>query len=345
MIFRRRTEKTVLKAEAVPLGRRGFLALGCACCAIAAAPAMAAAEAPPAVQRHLALARQAAGDDLGAYLRLGNTALTPPAASQTSLAGLINQPVPPPGQAFDNLYFVGARWVSAWVIRTSEGLILVDALNNDEEAERVIDAGMRRLGLDPADIKYVVVTHGHGDHYGGIGHIRRVAAPRVAASDADWTMMATKLEFDAPEWGRPPARDMTVADGERIVLGDTSLDILVTPGHTMGTLSLLFPVRDKGREHRALLWGGTGFNFGRQPNRMQRIESYVRSTDRVRDIARQQNVDVFISNHAGYDEAIAKLAAKPMAASNPFIIGTDTTVRALTVMHECARATMEAWRA
>ncbi|MFH5927120.1 MBL fold metallo-hydrolase [Roseomonas xinghualingensis] len=345
MFFRRTGEKAVLKAEVVHPGRRRFLALGCACCAAAALPAIPASAAPAGVQRHLDLARQAASSDLGTYLRLGNTALTPPAAPQINLAPLINQPVPPPGQAFDNLYFVGARWVSAWVIRTSAGLILIDALNNNEEAERVIDAGMRRLGLDPSEIKIVVVTHGHGDHYGGIGHIKRVASPKVIMSDADWTMMATKLEFDAPEWGRPPQRDVSVADGERIVLGDTSIEVLETPGHTLGTLSLLFTVRQGRQEHRALLWGGTAFNFGAQPDRLRRLRGYIDATARVRDIARQQKVDVFISNHAGYDEAIGKLATKQSANTNPFVIGTETTMRALTVMNECAQATMEAWKA
>ncbi|MBI0534317.1 MBL fold metallo-hydrolase [Roseomonas sp. KE2513] len=345
MSFWRRTERTTLRAEAVEPGRRRFLALGCACCAALALPALpAGAAVPPAVQRHLDLAKEAAGNDLGAYLRLGNTALTPPAAPQVNLGPLINQPVPPPGQAFDNLFYVGARWVSAWIIRTSDGLILIDALNNDDEAERVIGGGMRRLGLDPAQIRYLVITHGHGDHYGGAGWVKRVASPKIVASETDWTMMATKLEFDAPEWGRPPQRDVAVNDGDRITLGDTAVEVLVTPGHTRGTISLLFTVRQGGQEHRALLWGGTAFNFGAQPDRMERLQGYIDATARLRDIARQRNVDVFISNHAGYDEAITKLAAMPSAGRNPFVIGADTTARALTVMHECARATMEAWK-
>ncbi|TPG51921.1 MBL fold metallo-hydrolase [Roseomonas nepalensis] len=346
MAFWRRTGTATLRAEAVEPGRRRFLALGCACCAAAALPAIpAGAEVPPAVQRHLDLAWEAAGADLGPYLRLGNTALVPPAAPKVDLGPLINQPVPPPGQAFDNLFYVGARWVSAWILRTSEGLILIDALNNDDEAESVIGGGMRRLGLDPAQIRYLIVTHGHGDHYGGAGWVKRVAAPKVVASETDWRMMATRLEFDAPEWGRPPERDVAVKDGDRITLGDTTVELLETPGHTMGTLSLVFPVRGGGQEHRALLWGGTAFNFGAQPDRIRRLQGYIDATDRLRGMARARDLDVFVSNHAGYDEAIAKLAAMPAAGRNPFVIGADTTARALTVMHECARATMEAWTA
>lgn len=254
---------------------------------------------------------------------------------------------PPPGKAFDNLYFVGSKWVSAWAITTSEGIILVDAMDNDDEAERIIDAGMRTLGLDPAHIKMVVVTHGHGDHYGGVNYLKRRYSPSIHFGEADWTMMATQLEFDRPDWGRPPqrdpARDLALKDGDVLRLGDTRIDVLLTPGHTMGTVSLLFNARQGSKVHRTLLWGGTAFNFGKQPDRMVRLQAYIDATARVRDIARTQNVEVFISNHNGYDQAVEKLA-EMKNGSNPFVIGSTTTQRALTVMNECAQATWAAWQ-
>ena len=82
----------------------------------------------------------------------------------------------------------------------------------------------------------------------------------------------------------------------------------MTPGHTLGTVSLLFNTHQGSKVHRTLLWGGTAFNFGRQPNRMERLQAYIDATARVRDVARTQNVDVFISNHSGYDQAVEKLA-------------------------------------
>src|SRR3712207_5880475 len=92
---------------------------------------------------------------------------------------------------------------------------------------------------------------------------------RVVMSGADWHMTETGLEFDVPQWGRPPRRDVVVEDGDAIRLGDTAVEVLLTPGHTPGTISLLFDVRDGQRTHRALLWGGTAFNFGRRPERMR----------------------------------------------------------------------------
>src|SRR6202789_3747084 len=67
---------------------------------------------------------------------------------------------PDPGKAFDNLYFVGSRWVSAWALVTDAGIILIDTMDNDQEAEQLIEGGMRTLGLDPADIRIILDTHG-----------------------------------------------------------------------------------------------------------------------------------------------------------------------------------------
>lgn len=341
--FMRRARQE-LRAEAVSPSRRQLLGLGCACCLSLALPVSRAAAQLPGVQRHLAAAREAAGEDLKPYLRLAEV-VEPPARPGPSPSELMALPAPPPGRAFDNLHFVGSKWVSTWAVSTSDGLILIDAMDNDEEAERIVEGGLRRLGLDPRQAKLVVVTHGHGDHYGGCGYLTSKYGTRVVMSDADWTMTETRLEFDRPDWGRPPKRDLSVADGGQVRLGDTALDVIITPGHTMGTITLLMDLKDGTRTHRAMLWGGTSFNFGRQPNRIERLQAYIDATARAKEIARRQNIDVFISNHNGFDEAVEKLERKRPGAPNPFVLGTDAVQRILTVMHECAQATMVAWRA
>jgi len=131
-----------------------------------------------------------------------------------------------PMKVFDNVYFLGTKFVSAWAVTTSEGIILIDALDNDEEAERVITAGMRKLGLDPAQIKYLVISHAHGDHYGGAGHIVENYHPRVVMSDIDWRELEQPtLRFDNALWGRPAKRDVTIADGHKLKLGDAVVEL------------------------------------------------------------------------------------------------------------------------
>ncbi|HRO60321.1 MAG TPA: MBL fold metallo-hydrolase [Burkholderiaceae bacterium] len=295
------------------------------------------------VAGHVADAERFAGDDLKPLLALCKPApATRPSQEQVDklLATQIARPAPEPGRAFDNLYFVGAAWVSAWVIKTSEGLILIDALNNDDEAKRLVDSGMRRLGLDPAEIRYVIVTHAHGDHYGGLPYLSARYQPRIVMSEDDWEQAEGTLEFDSPLWGRPPkfdpARDVKARDGDELVLGDTAVAIHTTPGHTHGTVSLVFDVTQGGQTHRALLWGGTAFNFGKD---LPRLQSYIDATGKMTRIAQRQDIDVMISNHAGYDSAPQKLdALRTGATANPFVIGEEAVIRSLKTMGACARA-------
>lgn len=318
-----------------------------ACAALLAACAQPAA-APPAPanlgtpEAHVALARQVAGTDLQNLVRLCEPQpaerAAPSAAMDDNLRKLIARPAPPPMQVFDNLYFVGGDWVSAWVLKTSAGLILIDALNNADEARQLIEGGMAKLGLDPRDIKYIVVTHGHGDHYGGAKYLADKYRPRVIATDADWNMMHGKLEFDSKAWGPPPARDLSVVDGQALTLGDTTMTFYVTTGHTLGTLSPMFDVRSGGRVHRALLWGGTSFNFGKD---FSRLASYTDNTERMRTLAARLPIDVLVSNHSGWDGSVAKMNALRTgggAAPHPFVIGPQAVGRSMQVMGECARA-------
>ena len=297
------------------------------------------------VAAHVAEARRLAGDDLKPLLGLCNAApaIRPDQASiDKLLAAVVAQPAPDPGRVFDNLYYVGAAWVSAWAIRTSQGVILIDALNNADEARRVIDDGMRKVGLDPADIRWVIVTHAHGDHYGGLEHLRPRYRPGVVMSEADWRQAEGRLEFDSPLWGRPPrfdpARDRQAKDGDRLVLGDTAVTLLLTPGHTEGTLSLVFDVSVGGRPHRALLWGGTAFNFGKD---VPRLESYIAATRRMAELVeKDKGIDVMLSNHASFDGALEKMDAMRAGTGgrHPFVIGNEAVLRGLNVMNRCAQA-------
>jgi metallo-beta-lactamase class B len=322
-----------------------FQSLALSSLALAALVACTTTPEPPAtqslVEKFVTDSRQIAGEDLKFLMPICNpqpaVRAAPSAAMDEGLAKLINQPPPEPGQAFDNLYYVGSAWVSAWVLKTSEGLILIDALNNTKEAVELILGGMRRLGLDPAQIRYVLVTHGHGDHYGGAQMIAERYGARVVASEIDWKMMETGLEFDSTLWDRPPKRDMAVRDGDTLTLGDTTIRFIITPGHTLGTISPVFDVRSGGKLHKALIWGGTSFNFGRD---MLRLDGYIAATERMRKIAAEMGIDVPLSNHPGFDGTVTKLKARVAApsAANPFVSGQPVVERAMRVLGTCARA-------
>jgi metallo-beta-lactamase class B len=231
---------------------------------------------------------------------------------------------------FDNLYFVGARNVSAWAIDTSDGIILIDGLY-DYEVRAEVDQGLRSFGLDPADIKYVVVTHGHRDHDEGARYIQEAYGARVILSEADWNLLEDVTRTR-------PERDLVGTDGQRLTLGDTTVTLYETPGHTLGTLSLLFDVQDGGETHTAALWGGTAFNF--QPS-AERFELYSGSADRFAKIVEAAGADVVLSNHITYDASLAKIEALETRGADdphPYVVGQESVVAFLRVMEESADA-------
>lgn len=241
----------------------------------------------------------------------------------------------PPMQVFDNLFFLGTPGVSAWLYGTEEGYILIDALNNDEDAEKYILGGMAALGLNPTAIKLILVTHAHGDHYGGADYLADALGIEIAMSAADWDL-AAKMG-DHPRFGPPPKPGLTVKEGETLKVGTSSLTIHVTPGHTPGTISPIFEVFDGGVRHAAMLWGGTGFNFG--PD-VKIFETYAASAREMRQTSRSAGVDVFLSNHPRRDESnkmMAQLRQRQTDAPHPFVKG-EAGFTLFTVLEECALA-------
>lgn len=242
-----------------------------------------------------------------------------------------------PTQVFDNLYFVGNASVASWVLQTSDGLILIDAMNSNNQAENIIVAGMRKLGLDPDDIRYLVITHAHGDHYGGQEYLVNHFSPRVVMSERDWRELEKpKPEISNPRWGAAPTRDLAVNNGDTLTLGDTTLALYVTPGHTPGTLSLVMPLKDGDTTHYGALWGGTGLNFGPVT---QRIRQYSESAARLKAVAAGKGVDVFLSNHPGRDsslERMQRLAARDTGQPHPFV--DPNALGAFDLLRDCSLA-------
>ena len=177
-----------------------------------------------------------------------------------------------PLKVFDNLFYVGEREYSAWAVTTSAGIIIIDPIYDYSVEEQVV-GGLKKLGLDRGQIKYVVVSHAHRDHAGGAWYLQERFGARVLLTAPDWEM----LERNTQNWPKPK-RDMVVADGQQLTLGDTTLTFVHTFGHTPGTMSTLVPVKDGGKPHIAALWGGTGFNFTITPERPASTGSTPTST-------------------------------------------------------------------
>jgi metallo-beta-lactamase class B len=326
----------------------------------AALPATIYAQAPlsPEVERHIEAARVAAGTEhAGLFDAVCTTArnVIAQAGPSTALGASAGRraggagrggreggpPAPPPRETwhaepvkvFDNLYFLGQTEFSVWAITTSQGIILLDAIF-DYSVEDEVVGGLKKLGLDPAQIKYVLVSHGHLDHAGGAKFLQERFGARLLMSAADYDL----LDRDNPSW--KPKRDMVVTDGQQLTLGDTTLTFYITPGHTEGTISTIFPVRDGTRRHVVAEWGGTLFNFG--PIR-PRLQAYAASAERFKQLAAKAGADVILSNHTVYDGSKTKLpavAARKPGEKHPYVVGNDVVRLYLTVANECGQAAL-----
>ena len=318
-----------------------------ATCAALAGPARSAPASSPAtdpVNMHLVKAQAAAGLDYPGLL--ARLCIVPPGgadaqagrARAVGAAAAAPRPDPPradwyqpPERVFDNLYWVGTKEHSAWILKTSAGLVLIDTLFHYAVEPSIID-GVRKLGLDPKSIKYVVITHGHGDHDQGAKIMQDLGA-HVLMSAADWDLMLN----GTPLPGGNPRRDMVVTDGQKLTLGDTTLTLYITPGHTPGTVSLIFPVRDHGQTRTIAYAGGTAFNF---PHTVDRFDRYVETQRRFARIAADAGATVVLSNHSEFDEAWMKtrlIKTLSPGEPNPFVI-RDGVQRYFTVMVECSEA-------
>jgi metallo-beta-lactamase class B len=303
-----------------------------------------AQQGPDTVDAHVQAAKKAADLDFAGTLTVlciqNADGTDADAVARSANAG---QPRPPrttpprerwyaePAQVFDNVYWLGTKEHSAWAVKTSAGIILIDTMFNYAAEAEIVD-GLKKLGLNPADIKYVVVSHGHGDHDEGAKLLQDKYGAHVIMAAEDWDAIIKANNMP----GGVPKRDMEAKDGQKLTLGDTTITIVATPGHTMGTLSYLIPVKDHGKPLTVAYSGGMGFNF---PRSKARFDTYIASAQKMRDLAKAAGASVIFSNHSMYDMAWtrSRIPRKPGEPS-PFVVGTDAVQRYFTVLEECAKA-------
>jgi len=315
---------------------------------VAASFGLVRADAAPqagSVDSHMAAAQKAAGTDFSGVL--ARLCVVPASGSDAQAAARNARGAAPrkeivpdratwyaePQKVFDNLYWVGTKIHSSWAIKTSAGIILIDTLYNYAAEPEIVD-GLKKLGLDPATIKYVIVSHGHGDHDEGAKLLQDRYGAHIIMGAPDWDSIIKANNMP----GGVPKRDMVAADGEKLTLGDETVTIITTPGHTPGTLSMIFPVKDHGKTLVVAYSGGTAFNFPRDP---AHFDIYINSQKKFAKAVAAAGATILLSNHSEFDQAYMKgrmLASRKPDEISPFVNGAEAVQRYFTVSSECAEA-------
>jgi metallo-beta-lactamase class B len=266
-----------------------------------------------------------------------------------------DDPVIQPTKLFDNLYTIGNTGTAVYVVQTTAGLLMIDALAANQVETQLLP-GFKALGLDPANVKVILVGHGHADHFGGATYFQERFGSKVYVSATDWTLMENPPQRGrGPATGGPggpagapaapappiPKRDGILTDGEAVVLGDVRVTPVAVPGHTPGAMGFIFPVKAGGQTHTAALFGGSWLT----PNLLsdEAMQTYLQSVAHFREATTRANVDVWLQNHplmVPFQEWVTTAATRKSGEANPFIVGRSEYQKFLDVMQGCSEVNL-----
>ncbi|MGB7300089.1 MAG: MBL fold metallo-hydrolase [Burkholderiaceae bacterium] len=228
-----------------------------------------------------------------------------------------------PYQAFDNVHYVGVCWVSAWIVKTSDGPVLIDTLH-DPFVDQLVK-NIRQVGVDPADIKLVLMTHGHFDHAGGAYKLKPLMPQaKFVMSKQGWYEAfedVAKKKGGRRAWQFLDKIDTVAKDGEVFQIGDTAFTAYETPGHTLGTASYGFTVRDGDKSYNAFTVGGLGLNAIKNS---AQVEAYIGSVNKISILAKAEKapIEVHLTTHGfstGLTEAARTLPTRKAGEPHPLV--------------------------
>jgi glyoxylase-like metal-dependent hydrolase (beta-lactamase superfamily II) len=311
------------------------LALPAATAAAFTEPAATASE----YQRHLDTATANAGTEFAGEQRKQWCYSVENAGAPPDLA---DRSIVPMTKLFDNFYFGGTRSVGQYVLKTATGFFMLDALNNSAEARDFTVPGLQTMGFNPFDIKGILPTHGHGDHYGGAKYMQATYGSPVYIGSADAAALQDPAGRNATSFAplvggitTTPIATETLTP-QTIAVDGVTLTVLSTPGHTVGTFSGIMPVTEGGKNYKLIFWGGTG-----TPTTLPLTKQYLDGSERLYQLAKSANVDGTIHTHAFVDGSLKKvdaIRAGTTGGKNPFILGNASTLRSLSILRECSAA-------
>lgn len=223
----------------------------------------------------------------------------------------------------DGLYYIGTEKYPSWLIESTDGVILIDTAGPND-LDFIIE-NIRKVGHAPSEIRHIIHSHGHFDHFGCTKALVEISGAKtyIGEPDADAVRGKNELHWSneadlAFDFGFEP--DVLIRDGDVINIGERSFRFVLTPGHTAGTVSIFFTVTHGGREYKAGTFGGAGVNsiqrwyLEKHSLPFTLREDFLRSIDKIYD----EVVEVHIGNHLSANNHRDKVS-RMSTEDNPFI--------------------------
>ena len=225
-----------------------------------------------------------------------------------------------PFKMIGNVYYVGTDGLASYLITSPQGHILVDTVM--PEATSQIKANIEKLGFKVTDIKYLVNTHAHIDHTGGLAEMKQASGAQMIAGEADKPLLEGGYYPGAQEDAAlafPPVKvDRTVREGDTVSVGGVTLTARETPGHSPGCTSWEFAVKDGDATRSVLIFCSGTVALNRlvtNPTYSGIVTDYRKTFARAKDM----KVDVLLAPHPEMYRMQDKRAMLSDGAPNPFV--------------------------
>lgn len=229
-----------------------------------------------------------------------------------------------PFRVIGNIHYVGTEGLSAWLITTAKGHILIDGGMPQNAA--IVEANIKALGFKPTDVELILNSHAHIDHAGGLAALKKATGGVLLASAGDrWALENGKYPGSETETALnfPPVKvDQVVADGQTVTLGGTTLTANLTPGHSKGCTSWTTTVKEGGKTYRVIFFCSASVAANRlapDPQYPGIVEDYQKTFVRLG----KMKADVFLAPHPEQMDMARKRAAVGPGKPNPFIDPTE----------------------
>jgi len=211
----------------------------------------------------------------------------------------------PPHKIAGNVYYVGTRTLSSFLVTTPAGHVLINSTY--ERNVRMIEKSVTQLGFKFSDIKILLGTHAHGDHQEGDALVKELTGAQVMAMAED----IPALEAIKPN-GKTHPIDRMLRDGEAIALGGTTLVAHLTAGHTRGCTTWTMTAQEGAKDLNVVF----ACSYRSPATVTPAIESEL---NRTFTVLRSLACDVPLGDHPAQYNMAAKYARVKPGAPNPFI--------------------------